>query len=162
MRVYRERLGVPISWWLLTALCVALIGTTIWAGLPTYAVIAVFVLLASGGAALLINWGRARVEVSANGSLRAGPRELDLALAGQAVPLDARQTRAMRGPSADPAAYLLLRPYLPLAVYLEIAGRPQYEPYWLIATRHPADLAAAIERARSGVVPQGANRDNDN
>jgi hypothetical protein len=67
----------------------------------------------------------------------------------------------MRGPSADPAAHLLLRPYLPLAVYVEIAGRPAGEPYWLIATRHPADLTAAIERARFGVVPQGADRDND-
>ncbi len=158
MRVYRERLGVPISWWLLTAFCVALFGTTLWAGLPTFGVVAGFVLLAAAGAALLINWGRVSVEVTI-GELRAGSRRLDLARAGQIAALDDKQTRAMRGPNADPAACLLLRPYLTKAVYIEIAGRPAAEPYWLVASRHPADLAAAIEEARIGVDPEGASQE---
>ena len=33
MRVYRERLVVPVSWWLLVTACAALLGTTLWAGL---------------------------------------------------------------------------------------------------------------------------------
>ena len=44
----------------------------------------------------------------------------------------------------------MLRPYLPLAVYVRVAGSPQGPPYWLIGTRRPAELADAIERARSG------------
>lgn len=160
MRAYRERLSVPVTWWLLTALCVALLGTTMWAGLPALMVVAVFVLLAGAAAALLINWGRAVIEV-AGGELRAGPRRLALSRAGQVEALDTEQTRIMRGPGADPAAYLLLRPYLPKAVYVEIAGRPPAEPYWLIATRHPAELAAAIEQVRNGVGIQGAGSEND-
>jgi ABC-type amino acid transport substrate-binding protein len=86
--------------------------------------------------------------------------------------LDRGQTRAIAGPRADPAAFTLIRPYLREAVYIEVtepaAGgvprrrlrwrrwRPQIEvtgpaagtPYWLVATRHPAELAAAINSAR--------------
>jgi hypothetical protein len=54
----------------------------------------------------------------------------------------------MRGPRADPAAFMLIRPYLKLAVYIEISGGPAAVPYWLVGTRHPAELAAAIERSR--------------
>jgi hypothetical protein len=86
--------------------------------------------------------------------------------------LDRAQTRAIAGPRADPGAFTLIRPYLREAVYIEVtepaAGgvprrrlrwrrwRPHVEvtgptagpPYWLVATRHPAELAAAINSAR--------------
>jgi len=81
--------------------------------------------------------------------LRVKSRRLALSQIGEVAALDAAQTRALRGPRADPAAYLLVRPYLAKAVYVEITGRPAAEPYWLIGTRHPAELAAAINRARS-------------
>ncbi len=51
--------------------------------------------------------------MSATGKLRACGAALPLAAAGQVAALDAAQTRAMRGPRADPAAFLLARPYLP-------------------------------------------------
>jgi hypothetical protein len=62
--------------------------------------------------------------------------------------LDERQTKAIRGPDADPSAFLFLRPYLRRAVYVEVDADQGATPYWLIGTRRPADLAAAIERAR--------------
>jgi hypothetical protein len=42
----------------------------------------------------------------------------------------------------------MVRPYLKLAVYIEVTGEHQERPYWLIGTRRPAELAAAIERSR--------------
>jgi hypothetical protein len=83
--------------------------------------------------------------------LRVGSRRLPLASAGEVAALDETQTRALRGPRADPSAVLVVRPYLPESVYVEVASRPaasQGPPYWLIATRKPAELAAAIEAAR--------------
>ncbi len=147
MRVYRERLGVPISWWLATTACVLLLGTTLWAGLSVTAGVASYAGLESACALALLGWGAAAVEVTER-ELRAGSRRLPLRLVAEVAALDAAQTRALRGPRADPAAYLLIRPYLPASVYVEVAGRPAGQPYWLIATRKPAELAAAIERAR--------------
>jgi hypothetical protein len=64
------------------------------------------------------------------------------------VTLDENQTARLRGPRADPAAHLYSRPYLKESVYLAVAPSAPETPYWLIGTRHPAELAAAIERCR--------------
>jgi hypothetical protein len=45
----------------------------------------------------------------------------------------------------------MLRPYLKRAVYIGLADPGSEVPYWLVATRHPAELAAAIERSRQVV-----------
>jgi hypothetical protein len=55
---------------------------------------------------------------------------------------------ALRGPRVDPAAHTLLRPYLKRAVCISLADPGKGVPYWLVATRHPEDLAAAIDSAR--------------
>jgi hypothetical protein len=102
----------------------------------------------------LLAYGRPRVEVTGT-ELRAGKSVLPLAAAGQVTALDAAQTRALRGPRADPAAVLLIRPYLPRAVYVEVTV-PGGAPYWLIATRQPARLATAIEASRLA-APTGGN-----
>lgn len=147
MRNYREQLRAPTSWWLLGLLCVAMFGTTLWAGFSPLVAVAVYVLLGAGCAAALLLWGSATIEV-ASGELRAGSASMSLSQAGRVAALDAAQARALRGPRADPAAFLLLRPYLQLAVYVEVTGQFAARPYWLIGTRRPAELAAAIESSR--------------
>lgn len=147
MREYRERLGVPVTWWLVITACAALLGTTLWAGLSITAAIAIYAVLESGCAAILLAWGSARIRVTAS-ELVAGSQHLPLDQIAAVTALDRAQTRALRGPRADPAAYLLVRPYLSRAVYVEIAGRPPERPYWLIGTRKPDELADAIDRAR--------------
>ena len=65
----------------------------------------------------------------------------------------------LRGPRADPAAHLFLRPYVKRAVYVGVADPSDGVPYWLISTRHPDRLAAALgdAGARSG-GPGGGER----
>jgi hypothetical protein len=147
MRVYHERLRVPISWWLLGLTAVLLLAAELAAGLPWPAVAGIYAGLAGGCAAALARWGWVSVEV-AGGELRAGRSGLPLAAAGEVAALDEAQTRALRGPRADPAAIVLVRPYLRRAVYVEVTAGVQGEPYWLVGTRHPAELAAAISSAR--------------
>jgi len=154
MRVYRERLGVPATWWLVAALCVVMLGTTLWAGLSIIVGAAVYLVLGGACTAGLLAWGALTIEV-AGGELRVGSRCLPLGQVGQVTALDRAQTRALRGPRADPAAYLLVRPYLPEAVYVEVVGRPADQPYWLIASRRPAELAAAVAGARPHPLPGG-------
>ncbi len=154
MPTYRERLRVPLTWWLSALACVLLLGSMLWAGFSLTVAAAVYAVLGSLTAALLLNWGAATIEVTA-GHLRAGRERLPLGEIGEATALDRGQVRQLLGPRANPAAFLLIRPYLRGAVYVAVAGRPARHPYWLVATRRPAELAAAIERARREIDPAG-------
>ncbi len=148
MRVYHERLRVPGSWWLLGLLSVFLLGGGFLATLDWRPAAVVYGSMTVAVAAGLLLWGRLRIEVVGT-ELRVGRRaRLPLGQAGQVAALDAEQTRALRGPRADPAAFLLARPYLPQAVYVEVRDPAGTVPYWLVGTRRPAELAAAIEAAR--------------
>jgi hypothetical protein len=193
---YRERLHIPLAWWLLAIPTVLILGGTLYAGLPWPWPIIIPGGLAAGCAALLITFGRGSVEVG-DGALRAGSAVLPLTAVSEVVALDERQSAQLRGPRADPAAHLYLRPYLKESVYVAVdpaasaassadpgvhgphgprgvskapgisempggpgalrssgvpavSGVPRVSrvPYWLIGTRHPAELAAAIERCR--------------
>jgi len=148
MLAYRERLVVPASWWLWSTTCVLLLGTTLWAGFSLLAGLLVYVVLEAACAALLLGWGSVRIEVI-DRDVRAGPRCLPLDRIGAVAVLDTAQSAAMRGPRANAGAHMIIRPYLPRSVYIEVAGRPATEPYWLIGTRRPELLAHAIEAARS-------------
>jgi hypothetical protein len=158
MRVYHERLRVPAIWWAAGLVTAVMLGTAFIAQFSWQ--IAAVVYLGLGGiwAAAVLIWGWTSINVR-DGELRAGAAALPLAAAGQVTALDPAQTRAMRGPRADPAAFLLARPYLPRAVYIEVTDQTQGKPYWLIGTRRPDELAAAIEAwrgaARAGGAPVG-------
>jgi Protein of unknown function (DUF3093) len=155
MRVYHERLRVPVSWWVLGVISVLMLGAGFLAGFDWEPALAVYGILTAGLAAILIGWGRLRTEV-ADGELRVGRDRLPLALAGEVTALDEEQTRALRGPRADPAAYLMSRPYLPRSVYIAVDDPAARGPYWLIGTRRPEELAAAIETARPAARADGA------
>jgi DUF3093 family protein len=169
MREYRERLHVPLAWWLLAVPTVLILGGTLYAGLPWPWPIIIIGGLAAGCAGMLVAFSRGSVEVG-DGALRAGGAVLALTAVSEVVALDERQSARLRGPRADPAAHLYLRPYLKESVYVAVdpaasAARPEDHedqgthgpqglsgvsgvPYWLVGTRHPAELAAAIERCR--------------
>ena len=148
MRDYRERLRVPLAWWLLAVPTVLILGATLYAGLAEPWPVIIMAGLAAGCAALLITFGLATVEISA-GKLRAGNARLPLTAVSEVVILDEKQTTRLRGPRADPAAHLYSRPYLKESVYLAIdPAAGSTAPYWLVGTRHPAELAAAVERCR--------------
>ena len=150
MRDYRERLRVPLAWWLLAVPTVLIFGATLYAGLPEPWPIIIMVGLAVICATLLIAMSLGTVEIS-RGTLRAGNAALPLTAVSEVVSLDEKQTMRLRGPRADPAARLYSRPYLKESVYLAVnpaSPAGSAAPYWLIGTRYPAKLAAVIERCR--------------
>ena len=186
MRVYHERLTVPLSWWLVGLATIVVLATEVVPGWPLPVEAIIYVVLVGGVVAMLLNWGRLSVDVS-GGELRAGYAQLPLTAIGEVTALDEAQTRSLRGPRADPAAYLMIRPYLRQSVYVEVAS-PAYRapaaeaapprrwpgwltrkndpktkirtlaaaaPYWLVCTRHPAELAAAINGARPAARTDG-------
>ena len=149
-------IGVPVSWWLLAIPVIAIFGGEVFAGFGGIVPALVYGVLVAAVAAFLFTWGAARIEV-AGGALRAGGAELRLTEIGEVIALDEKQSAQLRGPRADPAARLLLRPYLKRAVYLSVADPASEVPYWLVASRRPAEVAAAVERGRKamGAVETG-------
>jgi hypothetical protein len=149
MRDYRERLAVPAAYWILAAPVILLLGAyAIYADLSALIVIIVYVVFTVGYAAALLAWGSGSIEVT-GGELRAAGAALPLARVNAVQALDEKQAAAMRGPQADPAAHMLIRPWLKAAVYLEVEDPARQVPYWLIGSRRPAELAAVIERGRT-------------
>ncbi len=156
MHSYHERLFAPPLWWITGALTMFTFGAIVWTGFDLGITIAVFAALFCVLAAFLLNWGRATIEV-VPGELRAAHATLPLAQAGDVVALDEAQASAMRGPRADPRAHLLIRPYLRYAVYVQVTAPDAATPYWLIATRRPAELAEAIELCRPSARRDGSS-----
>jgi DUF3093 family protein len=150
MGSYRERLRVPVSWWLLAVPVIAILGGEVYAGFGGFIPPLIYAVFVAAAAGFLLSWGAATVEV-ADGALRAGSATLPLSQIGDVVALDEKQAALLRGPRADPAAHLMLRPYLKRAVYIALADQGSEVPYWLVATRHPEELATAIERGRQTV-----------
>jgi len=152
MRNYRERLTVPAAWWILAVPVIVLLGAYgIYANLSGAVVVIIYAVFTVGCAAVLLVWGSGLIEVG-GGELRAAGAVLPLSQVTGVRALDARQAEAMRGPRADPAARTLIRPYLKTAVYVAVHDPAGQVPYWLIGTRRPGELAAAIERGS----PKGA------
>lgn len=151
MHDYRERLYAPLAWWLLAVPTVLLLGGTLYAGLAWPWPIIIIGGLAAGCAAILTSLGWSRVELG-GGVLRAGNAVLPVTAISKVIALDEKQTTRLRGPRADPEARLYSRPYLKESVYLAVdaADDPDVAAagYWLVGTRHPAELAAAIDRCR--------------
>jgi Protein of unknown function (DUF3093) len=150
MRSYREYLRVPVSWWLLSIPSIVILGAELWAGFSGLIAALVYGVFTAVIAGFLLSWGATSIEVT-DDSLRAGGATLPLTQVGDVVPLDEKQAALLRGPRGDPAAHLMLRPYLRRAVYITLADPAEGVPYWLVATRHPAELATAIERSRQTV-----------
>ncbi|MGD0699919.1 MAG: DUF3093 domain-containing protein [Trebonia sp.] len=156
MGSYRERLLVPVSYWLLAVPSIAFLGSEAWfvaGGIVPPVTLAVLTLIA---ALFLLNWGSATVEVTA-GVLRAGRDTLPLGEASEVIALDEKQTALLRGARADPAAHQFLRPYVKRAVYIGLADQTEGVPYWLVSTRHPDRLTAAIGHVPAAEGGQGAD-----
>jgi Protein of unknown function (DUF3093) len=149
MDSYRERLLVPVSYWLLAVPVVLTLGGEAYFFVDGFIPLLVIGLLFVIVAAFLVQWSSATIEVT-GAVLRAGKDTLALSDAGDVIALDEKQAMALRGPQADPSAHILLRPYLRRAVYIGLADPAAGVPYWLVATRHPERLAVAIESARHG------------
>ena len=156
--LYRERLSVPLRWWVQGTMLVA----SLWLALvvavpgPVAWVVTGLAMLLLG--TLLTSFGSARLEVS-GGRLRAGRAVIDAVHLGVAEALDPEQTRRVAGVEADARAYLLLRPYLKRAVRVEVLDPADPAPYWLLGTRRPEQLAEALARLVAPGRPGAAGSD---
>ena len=144
---YHERLLVPVRWWLLSAAFAASLWLAFWVSIPYPVVLwAATAAVVLALAALLVGYGAAQVAVQ-GGELRAGRAHIPVHLLADPTVLDADATRLTTGREADARAYLLLRPYVRRSVRVTVRDPQDPTPYWLVSSRRPERLAAALRRA---------------
>lgn len=140
---YLERLHVPLRWWVQATMFLATVWLAFIVATPgwvAWTATGVLVALTYG---VFASWGSARIEVR-DGVFTAGEAHIETHFVGVPEPLDAERTRAVAGVEADARAFLVLRPYLKRAVKVPILDPADPTPYWLVSTRRPAQLAAAL------------------
>jgi hypothetical protein len=154
---YDERLGVPLRWWALATMFLATVLLAFLVATPVWVAVLGTAVLTGLTVVLFAGYGSARISVH-EGLLRAGRAQVPLSALGEPVALDAAQTRRLAGVEADARAYLLLRPYLARSVQVPVEDPADPAPYWLLSSRHPARLAAALTTAGGRLVSPDTRR----
>jgi hypothetical protein len=140
---YRERLRIPL-WWVVGALAVAGLaaaelhsGASGWRSVVPYATLVPATLAGA--------WAMSRQQVRvADGVLHVQGARAPLSAFGPPEVLDATAMRLWLGPHADHQAWVAVRPWLRTGVRLPVVDPEDDTPYWLVGTRHPVALAAAL------------------
>lgn len=141
---YSERLYVPLRWWVLGTLLIATFWLAMVAAVPEPLAWAITALMLALLAAGFLAYGT-RITVS-QGDLRVGKAHIGGQYLGDATTLDKDATKRVAGVEADARAHLVLRPYLKRSVRVAVADPEDPTPYWLISTRNPDALVAALQK----------------
>jgi hypothetical protein len=150
--LFRERLTVPAVWWVLAGLFAlsvllavgAYLGPVWGVGTTVATLLVAAALFAS--AAIVIS-----VDID---QIRIGRASIEHAYIAGSRALDADETRRRAGVDADARAHLVLRPYVKTAVEIALDDPDDPVPYWLVSTRHPRQLAAAMQEAASSTLTE--------
>lgn len=148
---FSERLRVPFRWWLLGGLLVASFWVAMVVAIPAAAAWGITTALMAMLATGLSSYGGARIVVE-DGWLQAGRAKIDMKFVGPVLALDKSAARELSGRLADARAFLLLRPYLPRAVRIDINDPDDPTPYWLVSSRRPALLVDTLDKTRRSVT----------
>lgn len=87
------------------------------------------------------------VEVDAD-ELRAGRARIPVRFLGEPEELDRAGVARATGPGFDARTYCCLRTWTGHAVWLTVHDPQDPTPAWLVSTRHPGALAAAVRAAQ--------------
>lgn len=141
---YRERLW-PSPWLLIACLLLVPTGILVLAPINLGAGVALGVVLY--GLALAFLLGTTPVVAVEPTGLRAGKAVLPLEFVGAATPIDGAAATAARGIELDARAFTLFRGWFPGVVRITNTDPSDPAPYWLLSSKRPARLAAAIDAA---------------
>ncbi|WP_306363675.1 DUF3093 domain-containing protein [Nocardia sp. CC227C] len=146
--IYRERLWVPLWWWPAGFLVAGLLAAEIHMGAPGLRAWLPYVLLFPIVVWVLLWFSRHRVEVTRDASgmveLRADRAHLPASFVARAAAVPASAKSAALGRQLDPAAYIQHRAWIGPMVLLVLDDPDDPTPYWLVSTRRPDRVLAAL------------------
>lgn len=146
---YSERLRIPWSWWPFVLLIVLIGVVEVGSGFTWIVIVPVAVFLVGFFVVPLALSSLVTVRV-VDGVLYAGKESIPVTRLTTVQPLTREQARLRMGPQADPAAHAVVRGWIGPAVMARLAD-PHPVPYWIMSSRRPDELAAAIKQARLAV-----------
>ena len=153
MATHRERLTAPASWWAVVVAFGLVWGWLMLVATNRSIAIGATVLATALAAGLVWSYGSIVIEAGAAG-LRVGRAHLSPDDIGPVRALDPRGFREQLGPQADARAWLRTRPYVDAGVRVDVADPSDPTPYWLVSSRRPEALAAAL--GQTGADTKGA------
>ena len=140
---YVEQLRVPLRWWAIATMFWASVLLALLVAIPVVAACLITGFFFGVTATIFVSYGAARIAID-DGFLEAGRARIPVHLLADPEALDGAAARRAAGVDADARAYLLIRPYAPEAVRVRVVDPADPTPYWLVSTRHPKVLAAAL------------------
>ncbi|TAL41490.1 MAG: DUF3093 domain-containing protein [Salinibacterium sp.] len=146
MQNFRERLW-PAPWLFLGTALVIPASLLVFLPINQMVGIVVAVVLYAGCVAMLLRASPV-IEVS-SGELVAGRARLPISVVGALDAFSGEDARLERGQRLDARAWLLIRGWVDPVVRVELNDEQDPTPYWLLSTRRPAELIAALEAAKS-------------
>ena len=148
--LFRERLTVPIMWWVLGGLFALSVLLAVGAYLGPVWGIGTALATVMVAAAIFIS---AAVVISIDArEIRIGRASIEHAYIASSQALAAEEARQRAGVGADARAHLVLRPYVRTAVEITLDDPEDPVPYWLVSTRRPQQLAEALREAASSTL----------
>ena len=150
MDTYRERLVAPLSWWVVAGAFGLVWGWLMLVAANRSIAIGTALLATALAGSLVWSYGSIVVDAGPNG-LRVGTAHLPSAHIGAVEALDPRGFREQLGAHANARAWLRTRPYIEAGIRVEVADPSDPTPYWLVSSRRPEALAAAL--GQTGVAP---------
>lgn len=147
--LFRERVLPTPAVWLVGAIGGAIFGVIL-VPISTLLAAVVAVLMAIG-VCVLLAVASPVIEVT-DTHLRAGTASIEAEHLGEASPLDRAAWDRVMGVDFEPLAFHCTRPWARAGVRVEVEDPDDPAPAWVISSRDPMALAAALEAQRAGVV----------
>jgi len=149
---YRERLW-PAPWLFIATALVIPASLLVFLPINTTAGVIVAIVLYASCVILLIVGGPV-IEVT-DTDFRAGRASLPLSIVGTVEGFSGDEARAERGVKLDARTWLLIRGWISPLVKIQNLDERDSAPYWVVSTRHPDAVVAAIlaakQRASNGI-----------
>jgi hypothetical protein len=143
---YRERLS-PSLWTLVSAAVVGPMAALVFVPLDTTVSLVVGAAVAAAVVVLLL--AASPVVAVRGGQLYAGRARIPVQFLGEPVVLVGEEARQGRGPGLDARAWHLIRGGIDGLVRVPVRDDDDPTPEWVITSRTPDRLAAAIRRAQT-------------
>jgi hypothetical protein len=150
---YRERLWAPWWLWLVVVAWPAMLGVAV--GAATSGAVGWLIGCGAVGVAVFALWrSTLALTVDAEG-FTVGRVHLERQYLGPVASLDKATSQPLRGVDADARAFTALRGWVATSVRVTVVDDRDPTPYWLVATRRPDALAAALESCRTQARAEG-------